>query len=385
MNDSKTIFSNFRHGAFPVPQDGLYIFYSLVVALVRCSASTKPTKLSSTLITSNRPKMPTSIIEFFLNIEKWSNPKREKAPHLSSSLSTPLQTLRTPGSPPAAPRSAGVGLCRWATRWPTRCAPRLAAPAAPRRPFFPVPGPGAPCPAARRSWPPGTKNSTARRRKNGKDYSVYSNSPKHFGYLWFLPFLFSCSCPMEPYLRIKHINHTITSIMQPLLPLREDPGLKNESLSSIPCIACHTVIDSSGTEPHCLFLAFLALAQFRHNLFYVDSLLLGLVFPMLGIMPALRCKSRVACVALWHLLFSRCVFIIPRDYWSLSYFLASIPSELSSFFGVLYLSLLIYLSIIYLVLRLVLACCCESLRPVLLLRRTYWKCFRTVRFTQVFW
>lgn len=218
--------------------------------------------------------------------------------------------------------------------------------------------------------------------KNGKDYS---NSPKHFGYLWFLPFLFSCSCPMEPYLRIKHINHTITSIMQPLLPLREDPGLKNESLSSIPCIACHTVIDSSGTEPHCLFLAFLALAQFRHNLFYVDSLLLGLVFPMLGIMPALRCKSRVACVALWHLLFSRCVFIIPRDYWSLSYFLASIPSELSSFFGVLYLSLLIYLSIIYLVLRLVLACCCESLRPVLLLRRTYWKCFRTVRFTQVFW
>lgn len=124
----------------------------------------------------------------------------QKASHHSSLA--PLQTPKTPGSPPAAPRSAGVGLCRWATRWPTRSAPRLAA-AAPRRPFFPVPAPGAPCPAARRSWPPGTKNSTARRRKNGKDYSVYSNSPKHFVYLWFFPFLFSCSCPMEPYLRIQ--------------------------------------------------------------------------------------------------------------------------------------------------------------------------------------
>lgn len=123
--------------------------------------------------------------------------------------SAPLQTPRTPGSPPAAPRSAGVGLCRWATRWPTRCAPRLAAPAAPRRPFFPVPAPGAPCPAARRSWPPGTNKWHGTQTvclhgtphlKNGKDYS---NSPKHFGYLWFLPFLFSCSCPMEPYLRIQ--------------------------------------------------------------------------------------------------------------------------------------------------------------------------------------
>lgn len=42
FHDSKTIFSNFRHGAFPVPQDGLYIFYSLVIALVRCSANKNP-------------------------------------------------------------------------------------------------------------------------------------------------------------------------------------------------------------------------------------------------------------------------------------------------------------------------------------------------------
>ncbi len=92
-------------------------------------------------------------------VQNQKKDRKKKRKHLSDvrshripvpSISPP--TPRTPGSPPSARRSAAA-----AGSWATRSA--RPSPSAPPRLSFPVRGPGAPCPAARRSWPPAKKKA----------------------------------------------------------------------------------------------------------------------------------------------------------------------------------------------------------------------------------